>query len=373
MSPTLYLTDIITILIIFSYFFIIKKRNFDFRTLLFLAPFSLGFLVAYNFYAFLYGFMKLLEFIFLGLIIVDKFSITNKVLSVLSFTVIFESILVIAQFLNHGSLGSFLYFLGERTFTSQTPGIANASIAGQLILRPYATFSHPNVLAGYLVIIMSLLFIAGSNKIKKKEILLRTIAITSGSIALLLTLSRVAIFVWLIILTIELLRKLNKNKFIILSLFLILIITIWFVLFSSFSKRFSLSDLGNESTVQRVYFIDNSIKIIAANPIFGVGLNNYFYYSPSNSKNNILPIQPVHNIYLLILTQSGVLGFGAFLYLVLKTFKKISLFKNKQKKMVFYYTFFALLFLGLFDHYLLTIQQGQLLLTTVFAFYWSKN
>ena len=51
------------------------------------------------------------------------------------------------EFIKQASLNGLFWWLGERTFTSSTPGIAKAVIDGRLLMRPYATFPHPNVLA----------------------------------------------------------------------------------------------------------------------------------------------------------------------------------------------------------------------------------
>src|SRR5258708_5260679 len=107
--------------------------------------------------------------------------------------IIGESILAIAQFFNQGSLNGVLYFLGERTFTATTSGIANASVSGELILRPYGTFPHPNVLAGYLLISLTLLLLYAKSylskdrypKFKNQKIFFGT-ALILGTVALFL-------------------------------------------------------------------------------------------------------------------------------------------------------------------------------------------
>jgi hypothetical protein len=76
----------------------------------------------------------------------------SRLLFVLSLSLLFQSSLAIAQFLNHGAINGVFYWFGERSFTAQTPGIANAAWNGTLVLRPYGTLPHPNVLAGFLLI-----------------------------------------------------------------------------------------------------------------------------------------------------------------------------------------------------------------------------
>ena len=44
------------------------------------------------------------------------------------------------------------WIFGERSFSLATPNIAAIDLWGQKFLRPYATFSHPNALAGWLLL-----------------------------------------------------------------------------------------------------------------------------------------------------------------------------------------------------------------------------
>ena len=107
-----------------------------------------------------YAAIKLTEFRVFGWYLSQSIRTLKQIIIVfflLSIGGFIESLLAIAQFFNHGSINGFFYLLGERFFTAQTPGIANASINGELVLRSYGTFSHPNVLAGFLVLVMSFL------------------------------------------------------------------------------------------------------------------------------------------------------------------------------------------------------------------------
>ncbi len=97
-------------------------------------------------------------------------------------------------------------------------------------------------------------------------------------------------------------------------------------------------------------------------PFWGIGVGNFVNWF--KEANPALPpnlYQPVHNIYLLIFSETGILGLAAFLLFL------FSLTRNYFKvKFVrpFHYSLFiifiSLLFFGLFDHFLLTIQQGRI-------------
>ncbi len=323
-----------------------------------------------------YGMIKYLEFAFLVFFVANNFKHFNKnvLFFVFLISVVFESLLTFLQYLNQGSIGGFFYFLGERAFNSQTPGIANASINGQLFLRPYATFSHPNVLAGFLVIAMLYLFLFSKNKIK----IFLSVGIFLGTAALFLTLSRTAIFLWIsyliILFGISYVKKYknrfsNPKLFIGIAIFLVLSISLYFIFQNSFFlQRFSLTKISDESLVQRQELVTQSFLMIQKNPVFGVGINNFFNnLNFSNMQLEASLIQPVHNIFLLVISETGLTGFAFFVYVFYKTINKV-IFKSPKKERKYLLLFIAaVIFLGFFDHYFLTIQQGQVLLSIIFG------
>ena len=108
----------------------------------------------------LFGVARFVEIVFLSLYIswfIGQKKLQTTIRTVVGLSVILVSWLTVWQSVVQSSVGGIWYFMGERTFTSVTPGIANASLQGSLILRPYAAFPHPNVLAGFLVIMLAYL------------------------------------------------------------------------------------------------------------------------------------------------------------------------------------------------------------------------
>lgn len=375
LSPTIYLTDILIILIIIfskekiiTFFKKQNKKNILLIFLLFLSLF-IGVINSENPKAGLYGILKITEYLFLGIYIITSFENLSKkyILSILFFGVIFESALSFLQVFKNGSLNGIFYFLGERFFNSQTPGIANASVNGQLFLRPYATFSHPNALAGYLIFAMA--FITVYKKYVSSKIFFLTILI--GSMTLLLTLSRIAILTWIIYLIflfcVPFFKKYknnisNKNVATGISA-VILLIFLMFAFFQNtlFVQRFIKTRIVEESFVQREYLINQSLNMFNKNPVFGVGVNNY-YNNLEKSKEKTLFIQPVHNIFLLVLSETGLIGITYFLFIFYKALK--SAFVNNKKINSFVLTT-LLIILGMFDHYFLTLQQGQIMFVLI--------
>jgi O-antigen ligase len=387
LSPTLYLTDLFILAIfIFSLpklFTEIKniKQKYLLWIVFFILSLLLGLTGAKNFWAGTYGVVKLLEFSFLAYFLASNYKNFNKV--ILYFLVFasatFEATLSFLQYFNQGSLGGIFYFFGERAFNAGTPGIANASINGQLFLRPYATFSHPNVLAGFLILSMIFLLLF-SFKIKWLKMFnwFGGILITG---ALLITLSRSAILLWLIYLLVLFgfwrAEKYKKGKFNPLQIVLFALITIGAVIFlilqnNLILQRFLTTSLLDESVVQRQELITQSLNMFWRNPVLGVGLNNYFNnLNVISFQSNTFLIQPVHSIFLLVLAETGLIGFCFMIFAFAKSI--IKTFNQKQTRKYLLMTLFTVVFLGMFDHYFLTLQQGQLLLSLILGISLSKS
>src|SRR3989344_3552293 len=98
-------------------------------------------------------------------------------------------------------------------------------------------------------------------------------------------------------------------------------------LFSPLGSRFTNINAVDESVIVRADLIKTSILMTQHSPIFGVGLNNFLqnvsYFSKNENQSLFLNLQPVHNIFLLILSQTGVIGFGFFIWFLVKTHLRI--------------------------------------------------
>ena len=333
----------------------------------------IGVISSKNVLAGFYGIIKLLEFSFLAFFVKINFKSFNKTVlfNIILIGIVFESLLAFLQYFNQGSIGGLLYFFGERSFNAQTSGIANASINGQLFLRPYATFSHPNVLAGFLIIAMLYLFLFFKDKTKY---LLLGIIMGTGTV--LLTLSRTVIVLWatyiFILFGIPLVKKyknrLSKLKLLIgFSIAFVVIVLIFLIFQNSFIlQRIFLTTLTEEAFTQRVALTQQSLAMLIKEPLLGVGINNFFNnLSFVNSRQSIFLIQPVHNIFLLVFSETGLVGFCSFVFLFYASIKKIVMAKKIKIRKYLLMLIFAVIFLGFFDHYFLTIQQGQIMFSII--------
>ena len=406
LSPTIYFTDVL-IGSLFGIWLIKQMLNGQMVKLFkktmqpynYIAIAALMFVVV-NFYLTgevlktLYFALKIFEISFVAYY-TAKFMSRKKVFenSVFVFAggIFFQSFLAIAQFVNQKSIGGVLYYFGERTFNGSTAGIANASLNGELVLRPYATFPHPNVLAGYLVVVMTIMLFSlsfrNSNQEargKKHEVrvmnwlspalilnslfLVRISALILGTIALFLSMSRIGILLWVFILGYFFIKKINIRTFII-GVFL----SILFLMLSPLGARFTQVALTDDAIAQRLSLINASFQMIASSPLFGVGLFNFIptlllIQQPLTIGTYL---QPVHNIFLLVAAETGLIGLGFFGWFLWKTLQRI---RNQESgiREILYILFTVILITGMFDHYWITLQQGQLLFAFVIGLCWAN-
>lgn len=364
LSPTVYLTDLLIVLLFLIEIF--KK----YQILNILGRYRLfGLLVVFlliniyfsqNPFAGLLGLTRFIEFSFLGFFVAATVVNPRQISRItlfLAIGVFFESFLAIWQFLNQSSIGGIFWLFGERTFNGQTPGIAQAVIDGRLILRSYGTFPHPNILAGFLVVAMTLIM---SNV---KKIFFAT-ALAIGTAALILTMSRVAILLWFLILVGRLITSPQLKTKLVTVLLLVLAMIILY--FSGLFPRFTNLSLTDESFTRRSGLTTAAVEIIKTHPLMGIGLNNFLVNLPKfqQAESTILYLQPVHNIYLLVAAETGVVGLVFFLWFIGKTYQKV--------KSPLFIALTVILILGFFDHYFLTLQQGQLLFSLVLGLCWAK-
>jgi len=372
LSPTFFLTDLLVLAILFFWLGekFLKKQFSPFRSFktywwvvaIFVFLLANAFL-AQNQGAAFYQFIKILELSLLAFYVAQNYDCLSRIALPLSLAVFYSSLIAIAQFFKQASLNGFFWWLGERTFNIATPGIAKAIINGQLIMRPYGTFPHPNVLAGFLLVglILTIPYLFQKNKFLFTSYLLVVI------LAIVLSFSR---SVWLLGLISSLFflgkSKIPKKLFWLAGGFWLILLILAFYLLPHFST--------NEAFFQRVQLMKAALLMVKVSPLSGVGLNNFIVRLPEfwPVTGFTYWLQPVHNLYLLLLSETGAVGFLIFLWLLILVFKRLlkpSLWINFPLLMAL----MAILLLGLTDHYWLTLQPGQLLLALVLGLAWSSK
>lgn len=348
LAPTIYLTDIIAFLILIFNLQTVGKFLTQRKVLLILGLLLINIFFSLNQPIAIYRYIKIIEW--LALFAVFSQPLLKERLLLIGFSVaaVVELILATLQLANKHAIQGFFYFLGERYFNLSTPGIARASLSGMEILRPYATFSHPNSLAGFYLLVY--FFVLTSRRLGK-YLVLKNIFLFLSSSLVFLSFSKVAILSYFILNACYFLFTIKKCRLCLLSR--VSIMTVLTLIF--------LNAKADPLTIdKRLELVRNAIEIILKQPVFGVGLGNYLLAQAQfSSKYLYFFNQPVHNVFLLFLAEVGIPLAFYILYQLFVVIKKLPFTID--------YLLLTILITGLFDHYWLTLQQNFLLMGVLFG------
>jgi hypothetical protein len=351
LAPTIYLTDIIIFLFAINNSKIVLKffKNKRILISLFLLLINILFsrLPAISFY----WLIKIIEFLII-------FSLSKTILKTLKekfvlialfISSLFELFLSLMQLINkHSVLGIFYYF-GERLLTLSTPGVAKASIQGVEFLRPYGTFSHPNSLAGFFLL---LYFFVLTYKKFNRYLALKYLFLFISSILVFISFSKVAIITFLILNTYYLLLNTKFNCKICKIARIIVVFIVSLIFLSATTDPLTVN--------KRIELMKNSLEIILNNQLVGVGMGSYLIEQAKfSSKFYLFFNQPVHNIFLLFIAETGLIIGGLILYQLINRLIQAHL-KKEQWILIL-----VIILTGFFDHYWLTLQQNFLLIGLV--------
>ncbi len=397
LSPTLFLTDLVAILLVFSWIFeerLPLRLYGERKRLLSRAQIPLFICIVVGVFlniryaasppvAF-YGWMRIAELVVLGLYVVRSRVPVAFIILPLSIAAAYSSLLAIAQYILQGSVGGVFWLLGERTFTIDTPGIARfggcVPVIGSCLfkLRSYATFPHPNVLATFLGSVLLMLFyvFVSSRSFWKRRYgwwYIVTGVLSLG--ALFTTFSRGAWSMFALggaVIGLLTLRK-NSKKEIRLPLVVFGAVSL-FLIAGAYVFRPSLSD----ATVwERRALNEAAIEMWRSSPFIGVGMGNFIVALPHyTDARGTSVLQPVHNIYLLILSQAGFAGLFLLLWAMLAIGMRVKmLFRSSSKdpRKIVIAPLIMVFFIGSIDHFPLTLQQGQMLLVVLLSSIFSSD
>lgn len=311
-------------------------------------------------------FLKLLSLFLFYILLVNRVLKANTLLELFIVTMSFQALLAVFQVLTQGSMG--LFFLGEPHLNEEAIHIARFVLGENSIIRGYGTFAHPNVLGGFLAVslLASLLF---SPHLKYE----RSILLGIQFLGLLASFSRsamLALLLALIIISIWYLKELKKNKFIPLALGILFLGEAAFLIFSRGTHL-----LNDPAILERIEGIKLAWQMFHQYPL-GVGFNHYTLFMDAVSQNPLLPweYQPVHNVFLLSLSEAGMIGLVGIcislafvVYRILHNRKNLLTSNRNFKKRLLFVIFTSLIVIACFDHYLMSLDQGRWLFIFVFG------
>lgn len=239
-------------------------------------------------------------------------------------------------------------------------GVSVLETASGRILRAYGAFPHPNIFGG-LSAVAIILFLSAKEKLPH-WLSLRSVewlVVTILSVGLLVSFSRNA---WLGLILGLAILVFQRKKIIHWAWWILILAVLFNGLWYQFSfGRVSVNNrLEQQSLNERVAALETAFTIARAHPWFGVGLGQF-----NVAAETLLPlrdpryIEPVHNVYLLILGEVGIIG---ALILVL-----LASWLARRLEVWIYPALSVILFLGLFDHYWWTDTSARLALTLVLA------
>lgn len=346
LSPTLYLTDILIMLFIIQNLSSLRSFVTHFFTryygVLVLTLIAINIYQSSGNLVTIFAWVRLIAYyyLYLNLRTITNLSKLVKVPFILSLLIVIS--LAFAQLIKQSSLGGIFYFLGERTISITTPNIAKQQFQisnfKYQILRPYSTFSHPNSLAGYLLV--SLVILKSLTPSKVLNLLTK--------LTIILTISRSAIFTLIVVSLFNLSLTSSLATAAVLSLVPLLGL--------------------NPSYTSRLSLIPSSLKMISNHLFFGVGLRQFIptlsSYIPDNQLS-YFSLQPVHNLFLLIISELGLFLVVLILVKIIKS--KIILNSNFQLLTS------IVLLTGSLDHYWWTLPQNQLIIILALALLVNKS
>lgn len=357
--PKFYLSDIIVLLLTAWVFFSkqIKFPKFEIKNNLFLitatGAFLLFQLITKRPIVVGWQIIKIIEIVWLIFLLKSHWPKLKPSLILIStnLVLIFQSTIGLLQFFNQKSVAGY-WLLGEPNL-ARPIDLAKQIIFGQNLILPYGTTAHPNVLAGFIVAIL-ILNILLFKKIKPNKLAIFSLGFSSflGIAALLLTGSWSAGLSLIIALILIKLKPTSKNL-------IVMMIAIWIVSTIIISKANIFRNTTNPSIVRRQYLNQSAIMMLIDHPLVGVGLNNFTTqvekYSPT--REVVRFTQPAHNTFLLILSEIGILGVTFAIFWL----KKL----NKPWIWSLTMTCATILPILTLDHYLYTLQTGNLIFATL--------
>lgn len=265
---------------------------------------------------------------------------------------VFESLLGIFQFITHKSIG--LSYFGESVLSPLNPLLARTFVSGGRLLRAYGTFPHPNILAAFLV----LSFVSLAHFHMRSGARLRialAVPVFISCVGLILTFSRTGFLAGILAVSAlifrsrkSLPREARNTAFVFaLCAFAAASALSWAV-----APRLASIGLRDYAVTTRVAGYADSLRRVAQHPFFGSGITMR------------MSLNPVHSVYLVIAEEVGIFGLAVFLCILSVAF--VRGFRDiRPEAWVFSVMLFALILIGLTDHFLWTLRPGAAMLWVV--------
>ena len=256
--------------------------------------------------------------------------------------------------------------LGMAAKDAQIAGVSVVETGAGRMLRAYGTFPHPNIFGGYVAVgVLMLAWLARFVR-SRRGILLSLLAAALLASTLVITFSRSA---WLAIVLALLAmvflmrreRRLPPKRVIPMiilgSISLLATIAVFHTqVFARFNPSLRLEAISiNERQTQYQTF--SSVFLSA--PILGVGPGAYTFALASRDPGQpVWSYQPIHSVFLLILSELGVIGFAFLAFWIWQMGKLLWMNVRVPDGMLAVSLGIVLLVIALLDHYFWSVWPG---------------
>lgn len=341
--PTIYIQDILIFLLLLWWVFSLTKKDFidllSRKTTVFSTAFLFSIFLSvvgsHSVFPSLYAYTHL--FLYSGLFLYTLANFQREdwqvILKLVAIDVIFLGILGIFQWLTQGSVFDSYLFFGEQPYNFSTYGIVRDNFLGFTRVPAYGLFRHPNIFGGYLAVV--LLWVLPEIEEIRKSRLFR-LSFVLGVVALFFTLSYIS---WGVFLLGIIFRKVDMKVALLITGFIAVA-----------SLLLPLIHSTNASIYRRADLLSEGGRLIKGYSLFGVGLNNSVLFAPEAGF-----LQPIHNVIVLIWSESGLFAVTFFIILIVSALRKSS------RDSIIFISLLQIILLSGLDHYFYTIHQTQLL------------
>ncbi len=263
--------------------------------------------------------------------------------------VIWTSLLAVGQLISQETLIGW-QFMGEPIFTSGSGGVKKIFLFGRQLVAPMAAFPHANVMGAF-----GLLFYLLMSEDKHPAYAYKLLKI-SKYLSFILILLSFSLPVWFLTLFILVKRQIKSSIVALIWTLLVFLLLATSYQLPAGNALFAWRAWPATSFYRRWSLLKHSLTIIKNNPFFGVGWGGFVRKLPPSTF-----MQPVHNVFLLVLAELGIVGVSGLVLVIRDFLKKINLIPNYLLLITIYLLLFSL------DHYFWTTTQGIYMLWVMIA------
>jgi hypothetical protein len=306
---------------------------------------------------------------------------------IIFFLSLLECSVALLQFFSQGSIG--LKCIGECDIQSYAYPMSNAhkwifdtQKTRDFLIRASGTFPHPNIFGGFLFCALLNTFYLYFTHHKKKLLLF---GILIQIPTLILSFSRAALiaFAFTAILWFFLQARNREKRKEVLQLCLTLIglavfcLCLFYPQLSARGGIINYNNLVKGADTERMIYQKIALDMVKEHPVLGIGLNNFQLESHRFFPEGREFPSRVHNIYLLLAAETGLIGVGCFLLFLVSLIRHARRAILSQEGVFLLMLFSGFLFIGACDFYVFCTPHGQILFFGDAAFLsvisWDRN